>query len=77
MVLSLIELSKAFSDVIIEISYESVMCVSLSEDLLTHKRKHSIQKIDKFEKEILGDLSLKRLEQMLKHICNMFKHSQR
>lgn len=77
MVLSLIELSKAFSDVIIEISYESVMCISLSEDLLKHKRKHSIQKINKFEKELLGDLRLKRLEQMLTHIASMFKYTQR
>lgn len=77
MVLSLVELSKAFSNVIIEISFESVMCISFSEDLLKYERKYSIQKIGKFEKEVLGDLPLKRLDQMLKHICNIFKYSQK
>jgi len=68
MVLSLLELSKVFPNVIIEINSESVMCVSLSEDLLKYERKYSIQKIDKFEKEIIGNLSLKRLDQMLKYM---------
>ena len=53
------------------------MCVSLSEDLLNYERKYSIQKIDKFEKEMLGNLSLKRLDQTLKYICNIFKYGQR
>lgn len=76
MVLSLLELAKTFSDVVIEVNYESVMCISFSEDMLNYKRKYSIQKPDKFEKEIFGGLALKRLDQMLKHICAIFKYSQ-